>query len=364
MNRSDKDSGAPDEDAGQFGQHHKLGFIKYFMMLAVAGASLAAFFHFSQGYFALGTVEMLAAAISLMTVYFFRRRSIPTIVTRLAVSTVYIMFAVGSFTQMDTMISVVWIPAYPIIYFFLTQSRKGLYLSILSLITLISAYLLHPYLHTTTRIPTVAFIQIISAMVFVGALSFFYEIVRSRQEQMLKSHADIDYLTGIYNRRGLNQALSVEINRVERYGNQLSFVLLDLDNFKLINDKHGHKLGDKLLRDFCQLTRGVLRESDIFARWGGEEFAILLPEAKLEKARLFADKLRATIAAHEFETVGRITVSMGVAEYKLPESQDALLHRADTALYRAKETGKNRVLVEDHALSTKDKGTTPKQAVN
>lgn len=326
----------------------KLAFIRYFFVLGAGGAILAAYFDYQQGYTLVSIVEFLVGILALLFLAYSRGQSIAGPILCLTVIVVYALFTVAAFTQMDTVTSLVWVPAYPIIFFFLTHFRTGLFWSVLTLLTLTAAYLLHPYLNSTPRIPLEAFLQTCSAYIFAGTLAFFYEKVRSRQEEMLQYQADFDYLTGIYNRRGLTHHLDAEISRVQRYGTRLSLLLLDLDNFKAVNDSYGHKAGDSVLQEICQVTQGSIRKSDILARWGGEEFAVLMPEASLEEARLLAEKLRAMIADHKFQKVGRITVSIGVAQYHLPEASDDLLQRADTALYRAKALDKNRVEVEPY----------------
>lgn len=321
----------------------KLPFIRYFYGLGGIGAIVAAYVDFDTGYTAAFFIEALVGFMGLVMWVYSSRHAVGETLLNLTVLMVYALFTVAAFTQMDSVTSLVWVPAYPIVFFFLTRFRYGLLWSILTLMTIIAAYLAHPYLSMEPRIPLVAFLQACSAYIFVGSLAFFYERVRSHQEQMLQHQADYDYLTGVYNRRGLTHAMAMEISRVERYGTRLSFLLLDLDDFKAINDRYGHKIGDQVLQEICQVTQQSIRQSDVLARWGGEEFAILMPEAGLEEAGLLADKLRAIIAAHHFEQVGHITVSIGVAQYRLPEAEDEMLQRADTALYRAKTGSKNRV---------------------
>ena len=126
--------------------------------------------------------------------------------------------------------------------------------------------------------------------------------------------------------------------------------LLDIDHFKKINDKHGHLIGDHVLREIAAIAKRSLRESDVICRWGGEEFLLLLKNCSLEKATSIAENLRSTIAANDFSRTtdlakGRLslTVSMGVAEYKSNESEDSMFERADIALYQAKEAGRNSV---------------------
>jgi len=120
-------------------------------------------------------------------------------------------------------------------------------------------------------------------------------------------------------------------------------LIVDIDRFKQVNDTWGHNQGDIVLRGVAQHIQGQLRHIDTLARWGGEEFAVLLPQTDLEAAHLVAGRICRSLAQNVFERVGRVTASFGVAMYQTGESASALLGRADDALYRAKRNGRNRV---------------------
>lgn len=156
------------------------------------------------------------------------------------------------------------------------------------------------------------------------------------------SEARVDALTGIANRRALEESLSSEISRAQRFGHPLAVVLLDLDHFKRTNDSHGHAGGDLLLGAVSRILVSKARQGDTVARFGGEEFVVVLPETDLAGARRFAERLRVAIEARP---VGRIrtTASFGVATRVADDTADSLLRAADDALYRAKESGRNRV---------------------
>jgi diguanylate cyclase (GGDEF)-like protein len=155
------------------------------------------------------------------------------------------------------------------------------------------------------------------------------------------SEAQVDALTGLANRRALEEILAAEISRAQRFAHQLAVVLLDLDRFKEINDSFGHAAGDGMLRAVSRLLTSLARQGDTVARWGGEEFVVVLPETDLAGARRFAERLRRTIEAH---AVGDLTTSAscGVATMLPEDSVEELLGAADQALYRAKSNGRNR----------------------
>jgi diguanylate cyclase (GGDEF)-like protein len=155
------------------------------------------------------------------------------------------------------------------------------------------------------------------------------------------SEARIDALTGLANRRALEEILASEISRAHRFAHQLAVVLLDLDRFKEINDSFGHAAGDVMLRAVSRLLTSLARQGDTVARWGGEEFVVILPETDLAGARRFAERLRRTIEAHSVGDM-RTSASCGVATMLPEDSVEELLGAADQALYQAKSNGRNR----------------------
>lgn len=168
-------------------------------------------------------------------------------------------------------------------------------------------------------------------------------------EGKLRVLAETDSLTGVYNRRYFTSVADREVKRCLRYGHKLSFIILDLDRFKRINDRYGHSSGDEVLVNTVNILKQCLREVDTLSRVGGEEFAVLLPDTDLEGARQVAERIRAAVATAEqpVPTGGSgVTVSLGVAELLASDTDfDALYRRGDRALYTAKERGRNRVSV-------------------
>ena len=160
---------------------------------------------------------------------------------------------------------------------------------------------------------------------------------------MAEKRASRDELTGLRNRRSFNQKLLETVQRARRYGSRFSILMMDIDHFKSINDTYGHQMGDLVLKGFCERISERIRESDYLARWGGEEFILLLDSADKNQAAQLAETLRATIASVRIDPVPSLTVSIGVAEYIADEAIDTLLARADKHLYAAKAAGRNRV---------------------
>lgn len=153
-----------------------------------------------------------------------------------------------------------------------------------------------------------------------------------------------DQLTGLTNRRGAEQLLKREVARSRRHGSPLSVVLFDIDRFKSINDTHGHETGDLVLSKVARTIAAQLRDSDVAARWGGEEFLAILPATALEAARICAERVRAQVAKLSFPFEGVVTISGGVSEISAIEQATDAIARADALLYQAKRSGRNRVL--------------------
>jgi len=170
-------------------------------------------------------------------------------------------------------------------------------------------------------------------------------------EQLLENEARIrqlmltDGLTGVANRRHLDERMPCELERVHRYGNTLSVIMADLDNFKRVNDTYGHLKGDEVIVAFAKVLTECVRSADFVARFGGEEFFVILPEADRAGAELLAERIRAAMQAKKIEGISQpITASLGVTEVLKNDGFERIVQRADQALYQAKEAGRNRVL--------------------
>lgn len=167
--------------------------------------------------------------------------------------------------------------------------------------------------------------------------------------QKLDQLAGTDTLTGAWNRRHFDEVVDRELDRSRRYGHALALIVLDLDRFKEINDRYGHVEGDRVLQEVASCMREALRKPDSLTRWGGEEFIVLMPDTGIASAAILAERLRSNIAARHIEGIGTVTASIGVAELGTSEQRNAWLARADAALYRAKQAGRNRVELADAA---------------
>jgi len=164
----------------------------------------------------------------------------------------------------------------------------------------------------------------------------------------METLAMTDQLTGLFNRRHFESAIVKEFSRTVRYGNPMSCLMIDIDHFKRINDDYGHHTGDEVLKEISQLMVGCIREADTVARWGGEEFIIMLPETTKESALQVASRLLTSVSTHKFALLSKqVTVSLGLASIPEPsiDSSEKLIAASDRALYEAKANGRNRVEV-------------------
>ncbi len=152
-----------------------------------------------------------------------------------------------------------------------------------------------------------------------------------------------DSLTGIYNRMKLDKVLNEEVKRCDRYGGNFSVIIIDIDNFKSVNDTYGHQLGDIILSEFSHIVSNTVRETDVLGRWGGEEFLILSPQTDKKGAFNLAEKIRQAVETYSFTRINKITASFGAASYIKNDQSQTLIERADKALYIAKKNGKNQV---------------------
>jgi len=168
-------------------------------------------------------------------------------------------------------------------------------------------------------------------------------IENARRFREARKLADLDALTGLHNRRYFHETLAREVARAQRYGRRLALVVLDLDDFKAINDRIGHLAGDAVLAETAERVRDVVRSADVACRVGGDEFAVILPESSAEEADQLYRRLRGSVSSRPVGEAGRLFLSAGIAELLADDDPTRFFERADEALYRAKELGKGQV---------------------
>lgn len=187
-----------------------------------------------------------------------------------------------------------------------------------------------------------------STMAMIGLFEFVqiekFHILQAKKED-LENEIVLDRLTGAYNRHFLEYRIDEMIRQAAALNQPLSQIMLDLDDFKLVNDSYGHETGDQVLKKTVEIIKKGIRSTDPLIRWGGEEFLILAPNTDLSGAQILAEKLLQTISETDFVPADKVTASIGVTERLSSESAESWFNRTDMALYRAKSTGKNRVCV-------------------
>jgi len=206
-----------------------------------------------------------------------------------------------------------------------------------TLLVIILSIIIYP------KVELISLISIFATTGLTAALSFV--IFRSYHEKQheLSLLASIDALTSSGNRRALDLKLSEVIASQQRETSTICLILIDLDEFKEINDSHGHAVGDQILVTVCELITKHTRVLDTLYRFGGDEFIIMPLKMNLATARILAEKIRCLIEQHSFVNNIKLTLSIGVAEYKINDTLDSWISRADAALYKAKENGRNSV---------------------
>lgn len=224
----------------------------------------------------------------------------------------------------------------------LLQRKDVIYTSYILLSCLFTTELnvIHSKFIINTEITAVSFIMPVAAGILFGYLLAHNKLLSDQMTEM----AYTDSLTRIYNRLHFNHFLEAEIDKVKRYGSRFSIIFFDLDHFKQINDTHGHVVGDNILKEISLTISKANRSSDIFGRYGGEEFIILAAATNIKGAYEHALRLKQDVEQHQF-SIGRVTCSFGVTEF-IPETDtlSTLIERVDAALYDAKAEGRNCVM--------------------
>lgn len=188
------------------------------------------------------------------------------------------------------------------------------------------------------------FVSIAITTILTSALAYVIFMSYNSQHERFKSLASIDPLTSSGNRRALDLKLAKVISSQQREPYDMCLILFDLDHFKDINDDHGHAVGDQILITLCDLIKKNTRVLDSLYRYGGDEFIIMPLNMNLEAAIILAEKIRKVIESHEFHLNIPVTVSIGVAEFKVDDTPESWIGRADKLLYKVKDAGRNKVL--------------------
>lgn len=264
--------------------------------------------------------------------------------------TILYLYLLASGGQENT--GLLWCYAYPLLIFTFIGLKRGLaYLVFIVICSVIILYVpdhplvTHSYSDNTRS-------RFVGSMFFISLMSYLLELERERAKigmakanAQLESYAVTDELTGLYNRRGINKKINYELQRARREDSEVTVILCDVDFFKQINDQYGHDVGDAALKLLASQFKNALRATDYAGRWGGEEFALVLPNTPVQEGFMLAERIRERIATcnlvhHNLEI--RFSISSGISSSRYFDQYDELIKAIDVSLYRAKKAGRNR----------------------
>lgn len=295
---------------------------------------------------------VFASALTLNVLWYLFSRN-DTALRRGFIVLITVLFFYLAIAAIENGASIMWLYAYPPIIFYISDARVGVIACAGGLAALMVLFSPLGALVVDTPYSVSFKIVMLCALTFEMVSCYVLDQSRRRSKLgLLKLAADFEYaakhdaLTGLANRREGHAQLDIEYERYRRHGRPFSVVLIDIDLFKLINDTYGHLAGDQMIMMVAQTLQAQCRKVDTVARWGGEEFLIILPETEGLEACRTGDRIRQTVADQVVDFEGKAlaaTISAGVASIRGVESIDRLLQRADEALYGAKTSGRNTV---------------------
>jgi len=303
---------------------------------------------------------IIMALISLYLMLFKKKIDIAAMIATFILFAFLLIFV---YINQNESFGLVWTLCYPLFVIPILGTRMGLFMIILFYAILLPIVYLGIGEWDYGNWDYTSFLRFLIASITTVFIAYFYEstsvsayqaLLKTREKEKsylseLTKLSMTDQLTGLHNRRYFDEQFKLEYLKILRNSNKLCLIMIDIDYFKTINDKYGHQVGDMVLKEFSQLLISRIRTTDTLSRWGGEEFIIMLPETSISNGAIIAEKMRVAISEREFETVGKLTASLGVAEVNADiESNNEALINADNALYRAKRNGRNRVVVYEN----------------
>lgn len=305
-----------------------------------------------RGLATLGLVELGVALISGVMMLVLRYSRYPGHWGLLYLVLFFAMLVTALFSVGTSKTIFVWILIIPIIAHFLHGRHLGLVLSLFFLSVAWAVYYVN-FLEKWTITGFTGLANVVASSLVLTGLVQVYEFSREKAEERLEALADTDSLTGLPNRKHLRELLERTLNEAERTGMGFCLLGVDLDHFKEVNDQYGHDAGDQVLRQVADILGKRLRRTDTPARWGGEEFFVLLPATSTEGALQIAESVRAELAGARIAVGGElltVTASIGISEYPLDgRTVRELLVSADRRLYKAKSRGRDVVVHEGRA---------------
>jgi diguanylate cyclase len=319
------------------------------MIFATLGAATFGFFFFYNllvlHYYTIALIDTICFATSAGSILFLKKTHRIELSTLMVTAYFFIFFVAFTYINKNESFGLIWNIFFCMIAINLNGHKKGLFYT----------FILYGYIFLMAYEgigvwqnglwDKVAFFRYVFSMVLLTFVVYVMELALYRSYTKLQKLAEEDELTQTYNRHKLREILQAEIARTGRHHTPLCVVLFDVDNFKSINDTHGHNTGDAVLKLLAKIVKNSIRANDTFGRWGGEEFLLILPHMNVDQAQKACEKIRLLIAQSVFENVSSLTCSFGVCVYEKGMSLDALVNRCDKAMYQSKMLGKNCVTV-------------------
>jgi diguanylate cyclase (GGDEF)-like protein len=265
-------------------------------------------------------------------IFFYKTRQVHTANMVLAL---FAATAVIATTYIKGISQVYWVYPSMVSAYYLVPPKKAIVISAVSLILL--SFILYD------QVDLVNFLAIFSSITLTTSFAFVFAHLTEKKHKQLESLATIDALTSVGNRRSLDNKLAEITLAQQRKQIQMSLILIDIDHFKKVNDEFGHAIGDEILIRVSSLIGKNTRALDSLYRYGGEEFIVVPLYIELEKAVVLAEKLRSVIESSDLLPNSPVTISLGVAQYHQNETVESWISRADSALYKAKKSGRNKV---------------------
>lgn len=323
-------------------QKFQLGLVYLFAVLAVIGIAPFVYLRYAQGetLHALVDLAIVTIAVSIAVYSYWRNEATP-----LAMHIAAGFYTLGAIVvvHLNSPIFVFWIFPCVLSNFFLLRPRSAV------IVNLIAILLVVPIAWRLGR--TLDSFAMLSSLFIGSTMAYLFARITEQQRKRLEIFASQDPLTLVGNRRLMDEELRLCVEDFTRYQTPATLIVLDLDNFKAINDKFGHSIGDQLLIDIGKLLRARLRKTDRAFRFGGEEFVLLARNTGLEEAAIIAENIRLQITQDIIGPEGSISASFGCATIAAQETREQWFIRADRAMYQAKEQGRNCVVLADSELA-------------
>ncbi|MDQ7050713.1 MAG: GGDEF domain-containing protein [Enterobacterales bacterium] len=350
-----------DSPASEDPSHYRRYFLtSILLVIALVTFILFIFINWALGKISLVYFDMFASSLITVALYFLWVKKNVEVASCISSLIVFLFLLAFSYINQSESFSLAWTFCFPLFVIPLLGLKRG------CLVIALFYTLLTPMVYwgigkwdygQWDQVSFLRFILITSIIIFIA---YFYEStsqkafkaiainrkIEKRYMRELETHSYTDPLTQLYNRRYFEDQFEVEYNKIDRYKNSFCLIMVDIDHFKLINDEKGHQVGDLLLQEFSALLTTNTRSSDILCRWGGEEFMLLLPNSDRQKALAIAEKLRENTRLEVFSCNVKMTISLGLIEVSNTELRKrSIMNRVDQALYQAKSTGRNKVVV-------------------